>query len=132
MYSLEYTLKVFQVSKALSMSHTVFFWCYSDFIVVLVLPSTSSLEIVRSANISVLTLNCTSLGSPASSVIWAKENEILNGYVTYRLLTDGQTATYNNFLEVNDVNPNQLIGTYSCRGLNSVGLSNAQFVTIQG
>ena len=77
------------------------------------------------------TLNCTSVDSPATAVRWTKDGEVLSGYVTYQILRDGRTATYDTFLNI-DAAPDELIGTYTCRVLNSVGQSNMEQITIQG
>ncbi len=93
-------------------------------------PTVSSL-VVANLNNSVFTLNCTSMGSPATTVIWTKDSELLSDYPLYQILRDGVIATYDNFAEIN-VDLDGLVGTYSCNVLNSAGLSNVVSLNVQG
>ena len=93
-------------------------------------PTVSSLRAV-SSNSSLFTLDCASTGSPATTVIWTKDGNLLSTYLTYQILRDGVAATYDNFVEI-DADLVDLPGTYSCRVLNSAGLSNVATVNIQG
>ncbi len=86
---------------------------------------------VESMNTTAFTLNCTSTGSPATTVIWTKDGEALSDYETSQILRDGMTATYDTFLSIQNT-PDFLIGTYTCRVLNSAGQSNMEQVNIQG
>ena len=95
-------------------------------------PSVASLRVMDSGNTSVFTLNCISMDSPATTVIWTKDGEVLSGYVTYQILRDGRTATYDSFLNIEAATPDELIGTYTCRVLNSAGQSNMEQINIQG
>ena len=90
-------------------------------------PTVSSLS-VANLNSSVFTLNCTSMDSPATTVIWTKDSELLSDYPLYQILRDGVTATYDSFVEINA----DLDGTYSCSVLNSAGLSSAASLSVQG
>ena len=92
-------------------------------------PTVSSLSVVSSNNS--FTLECTSTGSPATTVIWTKGGNLLSTDLTYQILRDGVAATYDSYIEI-DADLSDLPGTYSCSVLNSAGLSNAATMTIQG
>ena len=82
---------------------------------------------------SAFTLNCTSTSSPATTVIWSKNSRILTTNETYRMtqiLRDGSSSTYDNFLTILS-SPSDLLGTYRCTVVNSLGSSNYP-ITIQG
>ena len=82
---------------------------------------------------SLFTLNCVSSGSPASSVVWMKDGEVLSETSTYKtsqLLQNGATSTYFNLLEVNS-GPYAITGEYSCEVSNSLG-SDTRNVTVRG
>ena len=83
------------------------------------------------SNSSRFSINCTSSDSPATTVIWAKDGVRLSSYPMYQILRDGVTATYDNIVEI-DADVDELAGTYSCTILNSVGLSNAATLSVQG
>ena len=91
----------------------------------------TSLRAIDSNTTSEFTLNCTSTDSPATTVIWTKDNEMLSDSDAYQILRDGSTATYDNFLTI-DATPDELVGTYACSVLNSAGQSNVESVNIQG
>lgn len=94
-------------------------------------PSVTSLGLTNSDNTSTFVLNCTSVGSPATTVIWTKDSEILSDFSVHQILRDGSTSTYDTFLTA-DSSPDELVGTYTCSVLNSAGQSNGQSTTIQG
>lgn len=71
------------------------------------------------------------MNSPATSVVWMKDGEVLSGYDGYQILRDGTTATYDTFLTIAS-SPGELAGTYSCSVFNSAGQSNMESVSIQG
>ena len=80
-----------------------------------VLPEVSSLQLGVSSN-SPLALNCSSTGSPASTVVWTKDGSTLPNYLvhaTTQILRDGTTASYDNLLEVSG-SYSAIIGVYSC------------------
>ena len=80
------------------------------------------------------TLNCTSVGSPASNVTWMKDGEILADNDTFKMtqyLRDGVTAEYNNLLEAY-LDPTEVIGTYTCSVDNLASEPVEQTVTLQG
>ena len=95
-----------------------------------VAPVVSSLMLVNSNN-SLFTLNCTSSNSPATTVIWSKDGELLSNYFMYQTLRDGVTGTYDNVIEI-DADISELAGLYSCSVLNSAGQSNVATVNVQG
>lgn len=94
-------------------------------------PTVTSLSVVKSENITVFTLNCTSINSPATTVIWTKDREVVSDEESYQILRDGLTATFDNILVVNST-PDELMGTYSCSVLNSAGQSNVETLNVQG
>ena len=86
---------------------------------------------VSSAATSLFTLNCTSSGSPATTVTWIKDGVVLAESSTYHMsqvLYSGPTATYYNLLEVN-AGPYFVTGDYSCEVANVLGSDrrNASF-----
>ena len=83
------------------------------------------------SNTSLFTLNCTSTGSPPTTVSWTKDGAVLQDYTTYQTLRDGETSTYDTFLTI-DTTLNELIGRYTCNVRNSAGQSNVESVSIQG
>lgn len=93
-----------------------------------------SLLLVTS-NVSGLTLNCRTTGSPPLNTIWRKDDKSLvniSSYKSVQILRDGLTATYDNFLEV-DAPPYQLSGNYSCIVHDSLGRnSDASTIEIRG
>lgn len=93
-------------------------------------PTVSSLA-VANINSSVFTLNCTSTDSPATTVVWSKDSELLSDYALYQILRDGVTTTYDNLVQIN-TDLDRLVGTYSCSVLNSAGLSNVVSLNVQG
>ena len=95
-------------------------------------PNVTSLEHVT--NGTSFTLNCTSTGSPASTVMWTKDGTLLqisHSYQTTQIMADGDSATYYNLLTVFS-EPEYLLGTYGCSVLNTVGVSNVETVSIEG
>jgi hypothetical protein len=69
------------------------------------------------------TLNCTSSGSPATTVSWRKDGVLLtegNTYHMTQLLHSGTSSTYFNLLEVN-AGPYAVVGNYSCEVSNRLG-----------
>ena len=86
---------------------------------------------VDSNDTSTFTLNCTSTDSPATTVLWTKDGEVLSDDAEYQILRDGATATYDTLLSV-DSTPEELVGAYTCSVLNSAGQSNVASVNIQG
>ena len=95
------------------------------------MPQISSLQLVTDSS-SALTLNCTSTGSPALTVVWRKDETFLTNLSTYtarQILRDGLSATYDNLLEIK-AEPSELAGTYSCIIHDSLG-HNSEPATIQ-
>lgn len=79
------------------------------------------------------TLNCTSVGSPATNVTWTKDGEIVvnDTFEVIQILQDGVTAMYSNLLKVYS-EPSDVIGVYTCSVDNSVSEPAVQIHTIQG
>ena len=100
--------------------------------ILLAQPTITSLE--STSNFGPLfTLNCITSGSPASSVTWRKDGELLSESGTYRMsqiLQNGATATYFNLLEVNS-GPYAITGEYSCLVSNTLG-TDTRNTTIEG
>ena len=95
------------------------------------MPRVSSLQLVIDSN-SALTLNCTSTGSPAMTVVWRKDETYLTNistYTTSQILRDGLSSTYDNLLEIK-AEPSELAGTYSCIIHDSLG-HNSEPASIQ-
>lgn len=100
-------------------------FCYAS-----ALPRVSSLQLVTDSN-SALTLNCTSTGSPALTVIWRKDGDVINfsTYTTSQIMRDRLLSTYDNLLEIK-AKPSEVIGIYSCTIHDSLG-HNSEPATIQ-
>ena len=84
-------------------------------------PSITSLAAISDG--SLFTLNCTSIGSPATDVTWRKDGRILSASSVYgisQILYSGRTSTYFNLLEV-DAGPYAVTGDYSCEVSNLLG-----------
>ena len=95
-------------------------------------PTVTSLQRVTSS--TSFTLNCTSTGSPASAVMWSKDGTLLHitdSYQTTQIMADGGSATYYNLLTVNS-EPQDLLGTYGCSVLNTIGVSNVATISVEG
>ena len=79
------------------------------------------------------TLNCTSTGSPATTVTWRKDGTVLGSGGQYEMtqrLQDGATATYENIMVVGGT-PSVLLGVYSCSILNEIGTVTRN-ITVNG
>ena len=78
-------------------------------------------------------LNCTSTGSPATTVTWRRDGMVLSSGGQYEMtqtLLNGATATYVNILVVSGT-PSSLLGVYSCdiwNGIRTVTMN----ITING
>ena len=78
-------------------------------------------------------LDCTSTGSPATTVTWARDGVPVTSDGTYTLtqvLDDGSTATYKNQLQLL-TGPYGIPGLYSCNASNVLG-SDSEQITITG
>lgn len=95
-------------------------------------PSVTGLSVVKSLNSSMFTLNCTSTDSPATTVIWTKNGIVLSDAISYQILRDGLTATYDTLLGIQADEPDGLMGTYACSVVNSAGQSNVETLNIHG
>ncbi len=90
--------------------------------------SITSLDVTSGSS---FTLNCTSSGSPATTVTWTKDGVLLtesNIYHMTQILYSGTAATYFNLLEVN-AGPYAVTGDYSREVTNLLGsaMRNATF-----
>lgn len=95
-------------------------------------PLVTSLSVIESSNDSVFSLNCVSMDSPATTVMWTKGGEdVSSDSATYQIMRDGLTATYDSILEI-QADVDDLIGTYTCSVLNSAGRSNEESLDIKG
>ena len=102
---------------------------YTLLCLLLALPQTTSLQLV--ANSAAMTLNCTSTGSPAQSVVWRKDGSTVtlnSSFVVSQILRNGVSATYDNILAAN-ATPSDLVGVYSCIIHDSLG-RNSQPATM--
>ena len=82
---------------------------------------------------SLFTLNCISSLSPATSVTWIKDGEVIAESNTHRMsqvLANGATSTYYNLLEINS-GPYGITGEYTCVVSNILG-SDTRNVSIEG
>ena len=94
------------------------------------LPRVTSLQLVSGTD-SALTLNCTSTGSPATTVVWTKNGSALSSgglYESTQILRDPTTATYDNLITATAA-PVDLIGLYACIVQDSIG-HNSQLTTL--
>ena len=78
------------------------------------------------------TITCTSTGSPATSVTWTRDGTPLTtDGVAYQTLRDGTTATYDNYLVV-DEGPAALAGSsFACSTTNEINTAT-DTLTING
>ena len=79
----------------------------------------------------IFTLTCTSTGGPATAVSWTVNNSAVtedSAHVTFQVLTNGVTATYNNTLRVTG----RLIGVYECNVSNSKPSSSSGMLSVVG
>ena len=64
------------------------------------------------------TLNCSSSGSAATEVMWTLDNQPINAdsqfHVTFQMLRDGTTSSYDNLLSVLSGSVNDYSGQYGC------------------
>lgn len=100
-----------------------------DFISLAVQPTITSFQLVPNSA-SILSLNCSSSGSPAMNVIWRKDGIPLAGnssYTSFKVLRDGLSATYDNILNVDEM-LTDLPGRYSCIVHDSLGRNSQESV----
>ncbi len=81
------------------------------------------------------TVNCTSTGSPATSVLWTKDGQLISAeegvYDETQVLFDATTATYFNLLTVY-AEPEDILGQYTCSVNNSIGIAATESITFEG
>ena len=80
------------------------------------------------------TLTCTSTGGPATTVSWTSNNSAVTEdsahvhSITSQVLTDAETATYNNTLSVTG----RLVGEYECNVFNNKPSSSSGMLSVVG
>lgn len=82
---------------------------------------------------SLFTLKCVSSGSPATTVLWKKDGQLLaqsDIHQMTQILQNGATSTYYNLLTVNS-GPYALIGDYSCEVSNILGRATIN-ISVEG
>ena len=81
-----------------------------------------------------LTLTCTSTGSPATTVTWTRDGGALTvdgtTYSMTQTVTDRRTSTYENVLSISFDAPSN-VGDYTCTVSNALGSDSMDF-TIRG
>ena len=80
------------------------------------------------------TLNCSSVGSPATNVTWTKDGEVViinDTFEATQILHDGVMAIYSNLLKVYS-EPSDVIGVYTCSIENLVSEPAVQILAFQG
>ena len=83
---------------------------------------------------STFTLNCTTSGSPPTTVTWLKDGSTLTNdetFQTTQILRNGTTSTYDNLLMVVS-GPIGVIGTYVCRVSNDISPDTQESTTLRG
>ena len=81
-----------------------------------------------SAQFVTFSLTCTSTGGPINTMQWEKDGVSLPDSSIYPDLTDPETATYTNTLQVIGMQP----GVYTCRATDGGYLSLSQSYTVEG
>ena len=70
-------------------------------------------------------LTCTSRGGPATNVEWLKDGQILGDeYEQQKRIINQTTAEYQSVLSLSQLNPEEVIGNYTCRVNNARGGDN--------
>ena len=65
-------------------------------------------------------LECTSIGSPATNVMWLKNGVLLGGeYEQHQIITNRTISKYRNVLSLDQRHPKEIIGNYTCLVRNS-------------
>ena len=81
------------------------------------------------------TLNCTSTGSPATIVTWARNGESLSTddgtYQNVQILTDAISATYDNLLIIHG-QPDDIVGEYRCSVENAINTPTSETSNFEG
>ena len=81
------------------------------------------------------TLTCESTGSPATSVSWMKDGDLLTtdgptGYILTQTVTDRPSSTYSNVLTVSETTTGGVASTYTCIVANDLGSHARKIVAI--
>ena len=65
-------------------------------------------------------LECTSTGGPATNVVWLKNGVLLGGeYEQHQIITNRTISKYRNVLSLDQRDPKEIIGNYTCLVRNS-------------
>ena len=118
LYPLSLHLSVKTNDKELSyVTYCTFVFCCS-------LDVISVISLDKSVNLAnIFTMNCTTSGSPATSVTWRRNDIVLSTgstYQTTQVLLDRSTAAYTNLLHVN-AGPYGIPANYTCVASNLLG-----------
>ena len=119
-FMLEYTLWM-KVSKQYL---TWILILYTHLVGALSLSGSIQFELVTAPNIDppVFTLTCTSTGGPATTVTWMRDGTQLSDNAQHdfsQVVTDAESATYDNKLTVTGRNTGRNTGQYRCAVSNS-------------
>ena len=99
-----------------------------------VVPVIMSLQI-NEFSTGYLTLNCTSTGSPATTVIWTLNGTELtiDGTIYHQTqsVIDRRRSTYENLLNVS-ITTDTTPGIYGCTVTNRLGISNMETIMVKG
>ena len=92
-------------------------------------PGRPSVSLVSYSHTS-QTLNCTSIGGPATNVTWRKDNVIIpltsSTHQQNQRVADEFTSTYHNLLSINSSNIEDHCGAFSCTVRNNRGSFSTQ------
>lgn len=109
--------------------------CYTDLLLTFtsyVAPvSVSSLEQTPSMTFS---LNCSSSGSPATSVVWKRDGNVVTlniSYVATQFLRNSERATFDNTLLV-QLSIADILGNYTCVVQNKISPASSTTIDIEG
>lgn len=108
------------------------FDCTSQSYLVYIVPITISS--LHESPSTVFSLNCSSLGSPPTTVVWMKDDEVLTAnetYTTAQYLRDGVASEYDSILMIRSP-MSEIMGTYTCLVENSLGLPSKETLTLEG
>lgn len=79
-------------------------------------------------------LNCSTSLTPATTVTWTKDGEVLNSsdtFVTNQYIRNGQQTIYDNTLNI-DLPAEDILGIYSCAVTNMISSTAESYITIEG
>lgn len=91
-----------------------------------------TVTVARSNSNSTFSISCNSVGSPPTTIVWTKdENELTVDGSTIEALqsiTDRGLSRYRNVLNINNQQPDDLVGAYTCVVTNALGSVGATLV----